>query len=228
MIGIIGAMDVEVDEVKNLLEKRKNETVSSVEFAKGTINGHMCAVAKCDPGKVNAAVCAQSMILKYKPDMIINIGVAGSLSNELDIGEIAIGESSVQYDMDTSALGDPKGFISGIGLTYIKCDENIVKKLNTAAKEANLKHCTGKIATGDRFVGDDKTKKEIADEFSCIACEMEGGAIGHVCALNNIPYGILRAISDKADGSSKMDYPAFTKLAAKNSAKIILEFLNQI
>lgn len=224
MIGIIGAMDVEVDAIKTLLQERTNETVSSVEFACGKINEKECVVAKCDPGKVNAAICCQSMILKYNPEIIINVGVAGSLCAKLDIGEIAVAESSVQYDMDTSALGDEVGFVSGIGKIYFECDKNIIEKLTNAAKRANLKYCMGKIATGDRFVGDSATKRQITDTFSCIACEMEGAAIGHVCAANKIPYGILRAISDKADGSAQMDYPSFTQLAAKNSSKIISEF----
>lgn len=224
MIGIIGAMDVEVDAIKNLLCEKSLEKSASIEFVKGKINNKPCVVAKCDPGKVNAAICAQTMILKYKPDIIINVGVAGSLSNTLDIGEIAVAESSVQYDMDTSALGDEIGFVSGIDTTYFECDKNIIKKLTDAAKAVNLKYCIGKIATGDRFVGDCETKNKIVKDFSCIACEMEGGAIGHVCAANNVPYGILRAISDKADGSAQMDYPTFTELAAKNSVKIISEF----
>lgn len=229
MIGIIGAMDVEVDALKNQLENKTEEEISSVKYVKGTLNGKETVIAKCDPGKVNAAICAEAMIIKYSPEMIINVGVAGSLSNELDIGQIAIGESSVQYDMDTSPLGDPKGFVSGIGTVEFECDKEIVKKFIFAAKNCDdLKYCTGRIATGDRFVASDGIKNEIIKDFDCIACEMEGAAIGHVCAVNKIPYGILRAISDKADGSSHMDYPTFTKLAAKNSVKIINEFFKLI
>lgn len=229
MIGIIGAMDVEVDALKNQLENKTEEEISSVKYVKGTLNGKETVIAKCDPGKVNAAICAEAMIIKYSPEMIINVGVAGSLSNELDIGQIAIGESSVQYDMDTSPLGDPKGFVSGIGTVEFECDKEIVKKFVCAAEKCDdLKYCTGKIATGDRFVASDGIKNEIIKDFDCIACEMEGAAIGHVCAVNKIPYGILRAISDKADGSSHMDYPTFTKLAAKNSVKIINEFFKMI
>lgn len=229
MIGIIGAMDVEVDALKMQLEDKKSEMFSSIEFVSGKLNGKETVIAKCDPGKVNAAVCAQAMIMKYAPEMIINVGVAGSLSNELDIGEIAVAKSAVQYDMDTSALGDPKGFVSGVGTIYFECDGEIVKKLMCAAKNCGgLKYREGKIATGDRFVADDNIKKEITGEFGCIACEMEGAAIGHVCTVNKVPYGILRAISDKADGSSHMDYPAFTQLAAENSVKIMSEFFKLI
>lgn len=226
MIGIIGAMDVEVDALKNMLEDKREEKTASVSFVLGKLGGKEAVIAKCDPGKVNAALCTQTMILKYNPEMIINVGVAGSLSNELDIGEIAVGSSAVQYDMDTSPLGDPKGFVSGIGVVEINCDKEIAEKLVLAAKNAgDIKYCRGKIATGDRFVADDKTKGEIVRDFDCIVCEMEGAAIGHVCLANKVPYGILRAVSDKADGSSVMDYPAFTQLAAKNSVKIMSEFI---
>ena len=229
MIGIIGAMDVEVDALKQSLTDTTEEIISNISFVSGKLSGIDCVIAKCDPGKVNAAICAQAMIMKYSPEMIINVGVAGSLSNNLDIGEIAVGQCSVQYDMDTTALGDKKGFVSGIGMIEFACDEKIVKKLLKAGEGcSDLKCRVGKIATGDRFVADDKIKEEIVNEFGCIACEMEGGAIGHVCVANKVPYGILRSISDKADGSSHMDYPAFTKLAAKNSVKIINEFFKLI
>ena len=229
MIGIIGAMDVEVDALKQSLTDTSEEIISNISFVSGKLSGIDTVIAKCDPGKVNAAICTQAMIMKYAPEMIINVGVAGSLSNSLDIGEIAVGESSVQYDMDTTALGDKKGFVSGVGMIEFVCDKEIVKKLLKAGENCpDLKCTTGKIATGDRFVADGKIKEEIVNEFGCVACEMEGGAIGHVCVINKVPYGILRSISDKADGSSHMDFPTFTKLAAKNSVKIINEFFKLI
>ncbi len=225
MIGIIGAMDVEVDEIKAMTENSKCTVISGIEYVFGVICGKEVVVAKCNPGKVNAAVCAQIMILKFNPEFIINVGVAGSLSNALDIGDIAVANATVQYDMDTSPLGDPVGFVSGINMVEIACDRDISDKLSLATKNANLPHSEGKIATGDRFVSDDKTKGFIKDNFGCIACEMEGASIGQVCVINNIRYGVLRAISDKADGSSTMDYPEFVKMAAANSVKIIREFL---
>ncbi len=229
MIGIIGAMNVEVDALKQGLEDKSEEIISNISFVSGKFSGVDAVIAKCDPGKVNAAICAQAMIMKYAPEMIINVGVAGSLSNSLDIGEIVVGECSVQYDMDTTALGDKKGFVSGIGMIEFVCGKEIADKILQAGDACPDLKCTiGKIATGDRFVADDKIREEIVKEFGCIACEMEGAAIGHVCAANKVPYGILRSISDKADGSSHMDYPTFTKLAARNSVKIINEFFKLV
>lgn len=229
MLGIIGAMDVEVDKLKGMLSEASSKKIAGIDFVSGKLSGKNCVIARCNPGKVNAAVCAQIMITEYKPSLVVNVGVAGSLSNELDIGEVAVATSTVQYDMDTSALGDPKGFISGLGLVELECDKEIVKKLTMAAESAkDIKYMTGKIATGDRFVSEDEIKEQIKNDFGCVACEMEGGAVGHVCILNSVPYGVIRAISDKADGSSVMDYPAFTRLAAENSVKIMAEFVKLI
>ncbi len=226
MIGIIGAMEVEVSSLKNSIEEKEIRTVSGIDFMRGKYFGRDVVVAKAGVGKVNAAVCAQTMILLYNPDVIINTGVAGSLSEKVGVGDIAIALATVQHDMDTSPLGDPPGFISGIDMVEMQCDKEVVKKLLEAAKNVGgFKFISGIIASGDVFLNSKDIKNKITKTFGAVAGEMEGGSIGQVCTINKIPYGVVRAISDNADGSSHIDYPAFIKTAAENSVKLIKEYI---
>jgi adenosylhomocysteine nucleosidase len=221
-IGIIGAMDVEVAELIESMANIKKETISSTVYYEGTLQGKNVVVAKCGVGKVHAAVCAQTMILKYKPDTIINTGVAGSLNSELDIADLVISNNVVQHDMDTSGLGDPIGLISGVNLINIPCPKNLVEKIEKAAKTIeNTNVIVGTIASGDQFICNQDKKDYIVNNFNALCAEMEGAAIGHVCYLNNVDFCIVRAISDKADGSAHMDFPEFTKIAAKKSTQLI-------
>lgn len=225
-IGIIGAMEIEVAELKELMNNVTQEEISSVIYYKGNIHGRNVVVAKCGVGKVHAAVCAQTMILKYSPDVIINTGVAGSLNADLDIADLVISDKVVQHDIDTSALGDPLGLISGLNIIEIPCNKNIVEKIKKAAE--NIKGTNvqvGTIASGDQFVCNNDRKKYIVDNFNALCTEMEGASIGHVCYLNNVDFCIIRAMSDKADGSAVMDFPTFAKIAAKKSTELINNFL---
>ncbi|MDD6214188.1 MAG: 5'-methylthioadenosine/adenosylhomocysteine nucleosidase [Firmicutes bacterium] len=226
MIGIIGAMEIEVSSIKSLLTDTVEQEISGIQFMSGKYNNKDIVVAKCGVGKVFAAMCAEAMILKYSPETIINIGVAGCLDNSLKIGDIVIADSVVQYDMDTSALGDPKGFLSGINIVKIPSDEEIVKKLQSAVDQAGIRNVMGTIASGDKFVNDSATKRFIISEFGGKACEMEGASIGHVCYVNKVPFGVLRAMSDGADETSHMDFEEFTALAAQNSTAVLKNFLN--
>lgn len=228
-IGIIGAMDVEVAELIESMANIKKETISSTVYYEGTLQGKNVVVAKCGVGKVHAAVCAQTMILKYKPDAIINTGVAGSLNSELDIADLVISNNVVQHDMDTSGLGDPIGLISGVNLINIPCPKNLVEKIEKAAKTIeNTNVIVGTIASGDQFICNQDKKDYIVNNFNALCAEMEGAAIGHVCYLNNVDFCIVRAISDKADGSAHMDFPEFTKIAAKKSTQLINTLLKSL
>lgn len=225
MIGIIGAMDVEVDGIKKLIENKKEKVISRVMFVSGKLFGEEVVVAKCGIGKVFAALCTEAMINFYSPDLIINTGVAGSLCEDLSTADVALSTSVVQHDMDTSAIGDPVGLISGINVIEISADKALVNRLFEVIESIGIKCKKGVIASGDRFVADAETKKKIVGEFNAVACEMEGGAVGHVCYVNRVPFAVVRAISDNADGKSEMDYPAFTEIAARNSINIINEFV---
>ncbi len=228
MIGIIGAMDVEVENLKAKIENKKIEAFSGIEFVSGKIFDKDVVVAKCGIGKVFAAICAETMILKYNPEFIINTGVAGTLTCELSIGDVAISESVCQHDMDTSPIGDPKGLLSGINIINIPADEYLVNLAKTVIKEQNINCKKGVIASGDQFIASKEQKDFIVSEFNAIACEMEGASIGHVCYVNKVKFLVLRAISDSADNSSHMDYPTFLKMASENSTKVTFELIKRI
>ena len=221
MIGIIGAMPIEVDAIKAIIENKEEIHIGSIDFVKGTINGKDVVVAQCGIGKVFAAICAEAMILNFKLDYLLNVGVAGSISNNLDITSIAISQSLVQHDMDTSPLGDPIGMLSGINIVNIEADKEVVKKVEKAVKKVGINYEIGVIASGDQFVNSKEKKDWIKENFNAIACEMEGAAVAQVAYVNKVPFCVIRAMSDKADGSSHMDFAEFTKKAIKNSVEVI-------
>jgi len=225
MIGIIAAMNVEMESLRSHLEKTETEVISGIRFVRGYLDGQEVVTAVCGIGKVFAALCAQTMILHYQPSAIVNTGVAGTLTDALDIGSIAVSSAVVQHDMDTSALGDPVGLISGINKVEIPADRLLAGKLSACAKVMGIKTATGVIASGDQFVASAERKAFIVDRFNAIACEMEGAAIGQVCFVNKVPFCVLRAISDSADGSSHMDYPTFVKMAAEQSVRLMRRFI---
>lgn len=226
MIGIIGAMKIEIDTINGMIENKKTEKYGIVEYTSGKLFGRDVVTAVCGIGKVNAAICAQTMILKYSPDVIINTGVGGSLSTELQIGDIAVAESLVEHDMDTSPIGDPVGFISGLGIVNIPADAKTVDKMIEGISSlGGIKAVKGVIASGDQFIADPTVKDRIVSSFGAIACEMEGASIGHVCYASGVPFAVVRAVSDCADGSSHMDYPTFLPIAANNAAKLIEYFV---
>lgn len=225
MIGIIAAMNVEMESLRSHMENTETEVISGITFVRGTLEGKEVVTAVCGIGKVFAALCAQTMILHYSPESIINTGVAGTLTDKLDIGSVAVSSAVVQHDMDTSPLGDPVGLISGINKVELPADGLLSEKISACAKEMDIKTETGVIASGDQFVASKERKAFIVDHFNAIACEMEGAAIGHVCYVNQVPFCIIRAISDSADGSSHMDYPTFVKMAAEQSVSLVRRFL---
>ena len=225
MIGIIAAMDVEMNSLRSYMENTETEVISGIRFVRGSLEGKDVVTAVCGIGKVFAALCAQTMILHYQPQCIINTGVAGTLTDALTIGSIAVSSAVVQHDMDTSALGDPVGLISGINKVELPADRLLCGQLSACAKVMGIKTVTGIIASGDQFVASAERKAYIAEHFKAIACEMEGAAIGQVCFMNRVPFCVLRAISDSADGSSHMDYPTFVKMAAEQSVALVRRFL---
>ena len=225
LIGIIGAMKVEVDDVKSRVENLVIETFSGIDFVRGTINGTDVVVAMCGIGKVFAAMCTQTMILKYQPSLIINMGVGGSLSKNLNIGDVAIAESLCQHDMDTSAIGDPIGLISGINMVYFPCCQSVVRRFEECAEAAGLHSETGIIASGDLFVSDTAKKRFIVDNFNAISCEMEGAAIAQVCYVNGVDFGVIRAISDNGDEEGGKTYANALEVASNAAMKLIYTFL---
>ena len=226
-IGIIGAMDIEVENLKEMLESASEETVGAITFYRGTLYGKSAVIAKCGIGKVFAAICAEIMILKYAPELIINTGVGGAVSSALSTGDVVIADKLCQHDMDTSAIGDPVGLVSGINRVWFEASARAVGILGNAAQEIGLKATVGAIATGDKFISDSKDRQRIAETFGAVACEMEGGAIAQTCFVNSTPFAVVRAISDNADGEATLDYPTFLPIAAKNSTALTLALVKE-
>ena len=222
MIGLIGAMAVEVEGLMARLEDRKEERIGMDTFVSGRLFGQEAVLAVCGPGKVNAALCAQSMILRYGPEWILDLGVAGAGDETVSIGDMVIAEAAVQHDCDTSPLGDPVGLVSKLNMVELPCDAALREKLVAAA--STLEDChvhTGIIATGDQFIHSGDVRARIHTLFHAKAVEMEGAAVAHACYMHGVPCGVLRSISDQADGHSDMDYPTFTKLAAAHSQRVV-------
>jgi adenosylhomocysteine nucleosidase len=230
MIGIIGAMEVEVRDLLNLMPEQTSETISGIVYHKGKISGIDCVVAQCGIGKVAAAVCAQTMILQYHPTALLNVGVAGGTGSRVKIGDIVISTSLVQHDMDTTALGDEKGFLSGPNIVHIPASDTLVNHAVSAAQEVlkPSKIHTGIIATGDQFVCDSEQLGRIAEEFGASACEMEGGSIAQVCYLNKVDFVVIRAISDNANEHAAMDFTEFAEQSAKELTELIKNLLPKI
>lgn len=224
LTGIIGAMAVETDAIKALIENKKVERFSGIDFVSGKLYGKDVVVAQCGIGKVFAAICAEAMILKYSPDRIINVGVAGTLSVSVGLLDTVVSTAVVQHDMDTSPLGDPVGLISGINIVKIPASEALCDEICRAATKIGIRCATGIIASGDQFIADRKKKEFISNTFDAVACEMEGAAVGQVCYVNGTDFAIIRCISDNADSAAgEMDYPTLCQKAAANSQKLLEE-----
>lgn len=242
--GIIAAMKIEAEHIVGAMEDVRVETVGGIEFhigrvreedprADGEIGEAELIVAVCGIGKVNAAMCAQTMIVKYAPGRIINTGVAGTLSPPIGIGDVVIASDVVEHDFDTTAFGDEPGLIPGLGTVKMHCSERLsMSELRNAALdvlgESGAKVFRGVIASGDQFIADAEKKRQIVERFGAVACEMEGGAVGQVCTANQVPFAVVRTISDSADGGAVEDYPAFAKKSAELSARIVLRAVTMI
>lgn len=223
-IGIIGAMGVEVEALKLKLGGFEKTNISGVDFFCGELCGKSVVVAKCGIGKVFAAICAQTMILRFGVTHIINTGVAGTLTDRLGLLDVAIADGVVQHDMDTSPIGDPVGLISGINRIYFETDKKASDALAASLAKFDINTVRGNIATGDQFVSTSEKKSYLKEGFNAAACEMEGGSIGHVCFVNNVPFAILRSISDNADEGATVDYPTFARASADGYVKVVTDF----
>ncbi|MBQ7343241.1 MAG: 5'-methylthioadenosine/adenosylhomocysteine nucleosidase [Clostridia bacterium] len=226
-IGIIGALEDEVREIISRLDNKTTEKVGSIEFNLGELFGKKIVIARCGVGKVFAAICAEAMIIKYSPALIVNSGVGGALDKTLRPCDIVFADKLVQHDMDTSPIGDPVGLISGINRIYFETDERARRVLVEAAAELGVNYLVGTVATGDKFISAKEDKDRITSLFAASACEMEGGAIAHTAFVNGTPFMVVRAISDSADGDACMDYPTFLPIATKTSTALTLALIEK-
>ena len=229
-IGIIGAMADEVATLKEEMDITGTETVADMKFCEGMLDGKDVVVVQCGMGKVNAGICAQTLISDFGVDYIINTGVAGSLTNDLDIGDIVVSTEAVQHDFDVSPIGFKRGEIPYTGLISFPADDNLrqiaVSTIEESYSDVNV--LEGRICSGDQFINTDEQKARIIKQFGGLCCEMEGGAIAQACYLNHVPYVIIRAISDKFDGSNQIDYEIFEEDAANKCAAIVRSMIGSI
>lgn len=227
MIAIIGAMQAEVEGLLREMEDLKEEEILGHSYYSGRLGSHDVAVTRCGVGKVNAAICAQTMLLRFRPEVVINTGVGGSLSPQLDILDVAVATDAVQHDYDTSAIGEPNGALTLNGelVTYLPCDEGWRERLIEAARAAGVRAVPARIASGDQFISRREDKRRIVERFGAMACEMEGAAIAQTCYLAHTPCAILRAISDSTDDNHSMEFETFLERAVENSHRILIELL---
>ena len=229
-IGIIGAMEVEVAILKEKMEDVRIIKKASMDFYEGILAGKKVVVVRSGIGKVNAGICAQILADVFSVDAIINTGIAGSLNKNINIGDIVLSTDVVQHDMDATGFGYRKGQIPQMPVFFFNADDNLRRLAAEVCKEVNpdIQVFEGRIASGDQFVCDQDVKNRIVSEYSAYATEMEGAAIGQAAYLNEIPFLVVRAISDKADGSAQMDYSEFEKAAVDHSVRLTLNMLARI
>ena len=225
MLGIIGAMEPEVASLKEAMEAVKINNIAGREYYNGKINGKEVVVVKAGVGKVNAASCTQALIDNYHPDYVLNTGIAGSLNADINIGDVVLSTDAVEHDMEAIAFGYEVGQIPQMDVFSFASDKELRQLVKEACNKANpdIRVFEGRVVTGDQFIANKEKKQWLIDTFGGMCCEMEGAAIAHTAYLNNVPFLILRMISDKADDSAEMDYPTFEAKAANDSARLVIE-----
>ena len=225
-VGIIVAMQEELEEILNIMKNVEEKEILGLNFKIGQIEKNKVVVVKCGVGKVNAARVAQILIDKLDVKYMINVGAAGALNPFLNIGDIVIGKKLVQHDFDITAFDHDKGYIPGVG-EYIYSDEKLVQKFEkiiNSLSDNTYKTVTGVIATGDIFCTDIEMKNKIYTRFDADCVEMEGAAIAQVCYLDKIPFIVIRSISDSPNGKNEVDFDKFVELASRRCANLLKEF----
>lgn len=223
-LGIIGAMEQEVETLVSLLENKRTVEYAGSLFCEGVLDGVDAVVVRCGIGKVNAALCVQILCDRFGVTHLVNTGIAGSLCSELDIGDLVISRDAMYHDAQACVFGYPAGQVPGMPLTY-EADTQMVRLAVEAGESVNPGHCTvGRVASGDQFVSEKALKEQIIAITQALCTEMEGAAIAHAAYRNGIPFVIIRAISDKADESAEMDYPSFEAVAARRCAAVTRAF----
>lgn len=221
-IGIIGAMKDEVEALKSAMTQVTLKEKASMVFHEGMLEGKKVVVVQSGIGKVNAAICTQILIDDFQVDGVINTGIAGSLKNEINIGDIVISTDVVQHDVDAVNFGYPKGQIPQMSVFSFEADKTLAELAVKVCGEVNpdIQVYQGRINSGDQFISDRQVKNSIIENFGGYCVEMEGAAIGQCAYLNQVPFLIIRAISDKADDSATMDYPTFEQQAIAHSVNL--------
>ena len=229
MIGIIGAMDEEVEQLKEAMVVDNKKEKAGMVFFSGSLEGRQVTIVRSGIGKVNAAVCAQILVDDFSVSYIVNTGIAGSLKAEIDIADVVISEDVLHHDVDATGFGYPKGQIPRMETLAFTAEKKLIEAAQKACAEAvpDIGVHVGRVVSGDQFISDKGRKAEIVEHFKGYCTEMEGAAIAQVAYLNKVPFVVIRTISDKADDSASVDYPTFEKKAIANSVKIIKTFVRE-
>jgi adenosylhomocysteine nucleosidase len=222
-IGIIGAMGKEVALLRQRMEGCALEKWAGREFFIGRLNGKEAVVVESGIGKVNAAMTAQLLIDHYQVEAIVNTGVAGGGDNRIKVRDMVISTEVTYHDMDLEILA--QGYPN---LRFFQADPGLAAAAEEACKKGGIPYCVGRIATGDQFISDRDVKADIVSRLSPFAVEMEGGAVAHVCAANEIPFLVLRSISDNADDDAWVSYEEFVKIAADDAANVLFSMLERL
>ncbi len=223
-VGIIGAMDVEVELLKEQMSDPQVTKVAGMSFFEGTLGGTPSVVVQSGIGKVNAGMCVQILVDRYHVTHVINTGVAGSLDARLDIGDIVVSTDCLQHDFDATPLGYRPAEIPGVGTISFPADEDmraaVIKAAHEVAPEIGV--IEGRIVSGDQFISDSGVKSHLIEDFGGTCCEMEGASVAQAAWLNNVPFVVVRAISDKPGSAEQvMEYATFERQAAHHCAKIV-------
>lgn len=229
-IGIIGAMELEVEELKSKMITDRVVKKAKMEFYEGTLNGASVVIVRSGIGKVNAGICVQILKDEFDVTHVINTGVAGSLNAKLDIGDILISKDALHHDVDATIFGYKLGEVPQMGVREFKADDrlSLLAKESCETVNSDIKAVIGRVVSGDQFIASSEIKDKLIKEFQGDCCEMEGASIAHAAYLNEIPFVIIRAISDKADNSAEMDYPTFEKAAAIHSALLVEDLVKRV
>lgn len=220
-LGIIGAMDMEIDILHEAMEDKRETKQSGMTFYEGTLNGLPAVIVQCGVGKVNAAICTQLLCSSFGVTHLVNTGVAGSLDPKLDICDTVVSTAAVHHDVNATMFGYPICRVPGMDTTAFPADAALIEAALCAADAVNPGHAhKGLVASGDQFIVDPESKQTIIRNTGAACVEMEGAAIAQTAYRNGVPFVILRAISDKADGSDFMDYAAFERISAERCAAV--------
>ena len=229
MLGIIGAMEEEVVKIKAEMQNAEVAEIAGMRFYKGKIGGKETVVVQSGIGKVNAAICSQILIDRFGVSALVNTGIAGSLMNEINIGDVVLSTDAVHHDMDATIFGYKPGHVPQLEALAFPADERLIKLAGECCKRVNpgIGVFTGRVLTGDQFIADNDKKAWMIETFNGACVEMEGAAIAQTAYRNGIPFLIIREISDKADGSAQMDYSEFEKNAIECSVRLVLELVSK-
>jgi 5'-methylthioadenosine/S-adenosylhomocysteine nucleosidase len=229
MTLILGALDGEITEIVDGLSDRQEQMWRNHRFHTGTLGGAEVVVAKSGVGKVYSAAVAQHLIDRYQPERVIFTGVAGALNGEYRIGDIVVARDCVQYDLDASDLGFARGEVPYTGIRELSCDPELVRLASSLPTETEKVH-VGRILTGDRFIttADTEEFSYLREELFGDAVEMEGASVGMVAALNELPFVIVRTISDRADKETGKDFAKVLSLAARHARAMVRHVLENV